>query len=234
MADFQSWMETQADKQNAFNKQMTEQTNAFNAAEAQKDRDWQEKMSNTALTRKMADAEHAGLNPIFAVNAQGASTPSGSKATGDSPKEATDIINAMTQYTNTQNQIQAQREIAEKQIAAELQRAQIAANAQIAAANAAAAATRYAAAMSASASRYGADQSYAASKYRADKDYDIASGNWTNNIITKGADPTGILYNNGYVNDTINSAINSVFDPSPIVQMIKRSSYNKKGTVWLW
>lgn len=212
MTDYATWLTNQADKQNQFNEQMTEKTNAFNASEAQKDRDFQERMSNTALSRKMADAENAGLNPIFAVNAQGASTPAGSTAKADSPKEATDIINAMTSYTNTMEQIKSQKEIAEKQIAAQLQAAQISANAQIAAASAAAAATRYAASQSAAASRYGSDNSYAAQKYAADIQYQIASGGWENNILTKGVNPTGVLYNNPGVNSLINSGINWIVD----------------------
>ena len=201
MTDYASWLTNQADRQNQFNMQMTEKTNAFNAAEAQKDRDFQERMSNTALSRKMADAENAGLNPIFAVNAEGASTPGGAAAKGDSPKEATDIINAMTSYTNTMEQIRSQKEIAQMQVQAQVQAAQIAANATIAAAGAAAAA-----------SRYSADQHYASSKYAADRQYDIASGGWTNNILTKGVNPTGVLYNNAGVNSLINSGINWIVD----------------------
>lgn len=54
--------------------------NAFNAAEAQKNRDFQLYMSNTAHQREMVDLAAAGLNPILAAR-QGASTPAGGQAT---------------------------------------------------------------------------------------------------------------------------------------------------------
>lgn len=50
--------------------------------EAQKNREWQEQMSNTSISRRMADLRSSGLNPLLAVDnvSSGASTPAGSQA----------------------------------------------------------------------------------------------------------------------------------------------------------
>lgn len=64
--------------------QKMEYTNQFSANEAEKKRQWDERMSNTSIQRMVSDAKTAGINPIFAIGQGGASTPSGASASGSS------------------------------------------------------------------------------------------------------------------------------------------------------
>lgn len=69
-----------AEKTNQQNVDNQQQANQFSAEQAQKQMDFQERMSSTAHVREVADLKNAGLNPILSANA-GASTPGG--AMGD-------------------------------------------------------------------------------------------------------------------------------------------------------
>ena len=53
---------------------------AYNREEAQKSRDWSEYMASTSLQRMMADANKAGINPLYLVGNSGSSVSSGATA----------------------------------------------------------------------------------------------------------------------------------------------------------
>lgn len=67
---------------NNANRNIGRENNVFSAQQAQLNRNFQERMSNTEWQRGTADMRAAGVNPMLAVSQGGASSPSGNSAQG--------------------------------------------------------------------------------------------------------------------------------------------------------
>lgn len=81
-----AWSAAQAQKQMDFQASQGAIARQFNHDEAELSRLWQERMSNTAHQREVKDLQSAGLNPVLSVmGGAGAPVTSGSTASGYSP-----------------------------------------------------------------------------------------------------------------------------------------------------
>lgn len=93
--------------------QMAERQQEFNAAEAQKNRDFQEQQRKTAYQTAVQDMQAAGLNPMLAYTNGGAANTSGAQASYSNVPQITNKVQAALTASAAQAQIantQAQTE----------------------------------------------------------------------------------------------------------------------------
>lgn len=161
-----------AREQMAFQVAQNSKAMSFNADQARINRDWQERLSNTAHQREVSDLLAAGLNPILSANG-GASMPSGSAASGVTSAGAMANIDmsrnqAISGVLQSLITAETAKENAVLNATTSMHNAEINAKAILDSAGINAEAQKFGSTLMSEANKYGANMSYAAQKYLAD------------------------------------------------------------------
>ena len=154
----------------------------YNAAEAQKSRDWQTQMSKSAHQMEVEDLKKAGLNPVLSSGGSGAQSYTTSSASMTPESGAAALSNLQGAQISGISQLESSRMAA----AATKKAAAVSAAAMRAAAATSAAAQMYAAQKGYDKAVYQADKAYQAQKYASDVGLKIAG-------INKGKTWSGLL-----------------------------------------
>lgn len=111
-----------AHEANKANKKIAREQMRFQEASTEKQMQFQERMSNTAYQRTMADMQAAGLNPILAYQQGGASTPSGASAGGAKAEMVNEYAGAVGSALQA---MQVRAQIAQTKVMTELMKADL-------------------------------------------------------------------------------------------------------------